>query len=434
MGILDGFPPYALYLFEDSYEVGSTSLIDWNGSEAEEFDFSHEHVVFWPERPADSNKGKKLKSKSYPAKVLCFNESKLTLRGIAKDIASGEITIEEVVKNNQVPAEPPCSVDFDGAASRKSKREKKPSFKKKEYVEVMAAPAPSKPAKSSAAKKRTMKSQFNSQTFKMLSDNSAANGDAAESDDSIQQSLSSNSSYKKRNDYDFFLDSDKESQHRKETRKQMEYEAMKDKLRFYESFLDLRTQIFDICEMKKRVVKLYSVGKSSVSSQHSSTSSSSSSSSNDEANKNDDAVSYSLAYPATSSPSDESTSHTSKVGKSGTKFPISMKVVEKLSKDAKINLFITRLLDYLYTEEFMASTTVTNKRNKSASPSEKGQLDEKELREIIDVTNKRFPPSDVDAQEKLIRTTVGVKFNNVAAKLKKQLLKPSERILSDAIE
>ena len=51
--------------------------------------------------------------------------------------------------------------------------------------------------------------------------------------------------------------------------------------------------------------------------------------------------------------------------------------------DAKINLFITRLLDYLYTEEFMASTTVTNKRNKSASPSEKGQLDEKELREII---------------------------------------------------
>ena len=81
----------------------------------------------------------------------------------------------------------------------------------------------------------------------------------------------------------------------------------------YAGFLDLRTQIFDICEMKKRVVKLYSVGKSSVSSQHSSTSSSSSSSSNDEANKNDDAVSYSLAYPATSSPSDESTSHTSKV-------------------------------------------------------------------------------------------------------------------------
>lgn len=98
-----------------------------------------------------------------------------------------------------------------------------------------------------------------------------------------------------------------------------------------------------------------------------------------------------------------------------------MKVVEKLSKDAKINLFITRLLDYLYTEEFMAKTTVTSKR-KRASPSEKGQLDEKELREIIDVTNKRFPPSDVDAQEKLIRTTVGVKFNYVAAKLKTQLL------------
>jgi hypothetical protein len=37
----------------------------------------------------------------------------------------------------------------------------------------------------------------------MLSDNSAANGDdAAESDDSIQQSLSSNSSYKKRNVHD----------------------------------------------------------------------------------------------------------------------------------------------------------------------------------------------------------------------------------------
>jgi hypothetical protein len=31
----------------------------------------------------------------------------------------------------------------------------------------------------------------------------------------------------------------------------------------------------------------------------------------------------------------------------------------------------------------MAKTSVTNKRNKSASPSEKGQLDEKELREII---------------------------------------------------
>ncbi|KAK4027572.1 hypothetical protein OUZ56_016614 [Daphnia magna] len=261
----------------------------------------------------------------------------------------------------------------------------------------------------------------------MLTENSAANGGAAESDDSIQQSLSSISSYKKRNihddeDYDFFLDSDKESQHRKETRKQMEYEAMKGKLRFYESFLDIRTQIFDICEMKKRVVKLHSVGQSSVSSQHSSTSSSSSSSSNDEANKSDDVVSDSLAYPATSSPCDESTSHTSEVRKSGTKFLISMKVVEKLSKDAKINLFITRLLDYLYTEEFMAKTTATSKRNKSSSPSEKGQLDEKELREIIDVTNKRFPPSDVDAQEKLIRTTVRVKFNNVAAKLKKQLL------------
>jgi hypothetical protein len=60
-----------------------------------------------------------------------------------------------------------------------------------------------------------------------------------------------------------------------------------------------------------------------------------------------------------------------------------MKVAEKLSKDAKINLFITMLLYYLYTEEFMAKTSVTNKRNKSASPSEKGQLDEKELREII---------------------------------------------------
>jgi hypothetical protein len=61
-----------------------------------------------------------------------------------------------------------------------------------------------------------------------------------------------------------------------------------------------------------------------------------------------------------------------------------MKVAEKLSKDAKINLFITRLLYYLYTEEFvLAKTSVTNKRNKSASPSEKGQLDEKELREII---------------------------------------------------
>jgi hypothetical protein len=53
-----------------------------------------------------------------------------------------------------------------------------------------------------------------------------------------------------------------------------------------------------------------------------------------------------------------------------------MKAVEKLSKDAKINLFITRLL-YSLTEEFMAKTSVTNKRNKSASPSEKGQLDEK---------------------------------------------------------
>ncbi|KZS10213.1 Uncharacterized protein APZ42_025369 [Daphnia magna] len=314
MGILDGFPAFALYLFKDSYEVGSNSLIDWNGSEEDEFDFSLEHDVFWPER-RETTKGRKLKlaTKSYSAKVLCFNDSKLTLRGIAKDIASGAITIEDVEKNYQAPAETPCSEDRE---------------------------------------RRTMKSQFNSQTFKMLTENSAANGDAAESDDSIQQSLSSISSYKKRNIHDDEVGS----------------------------------------------------------------------SSNVEANKSDDVVSDSLAYPATSSSCDESTSHTSEVGKSGTKFLISMKVVEKLSKDAKINLFITRLLDYLYTEEFMAKTTVTSKRNKSASPSEKGQLDEKELREIIDVTNKRFPPSDVDAQEKLIRTTVGVKFNNVAAKLKKQLL------------
>ncbi|XP_045032120.1 uncharacterized protein LOC123474256 [Daphnia magna] len=196
----------------------------------------------------------------------------------------------------------------------------------------------------------------------------------------------------------------------------------------YAGFLDLRTQIFDICEIKKRVVKICFVGQSSVSSQNSSTSTSPSSSSNDEANKSDDVVSDSLAYPATSRPCDESTSHTSEVGKSEKKFPISLKVVEKLSKDAKINLFITRLLDYLYTEEFMAKTTVTSKRNKSASPSEKGQLDEKELREIIDVTNKRFPPSDVDAQEKLIRKTVGVKFNNITAKLKKQLLPAIARL------
>ncbi|KAK4017214.1 hypothetical protein OUZ56_032163 [Daphnia magna] len=87
-----------------------------------------------------------------------------------------------------------------------------------------------------------MKSQFNSQTFKMLSNNSAANGDAAESDDSIQQSLSSNSSYKKRNvhddeDYDFFLDSDKDSQHRKEARKQMEYEVFLISVLKYLSFV-----------------------------------------------------------------------------------------------------------------------------------------------------------------------------------------------------
>ncbi|KZR98728.1 Uncharacterized protein APZ42_005722, partial [Daphnia magna] len=107
---------------------------------------------------------------------LKFTDSKLTLRGIAKDIASGAITIEDVEKNYLAPALP-CSQEFDGAARRNA-------------------------AKSSAAKKRTMKSQFNSQTFKMLSNNSAANGDAAESDDSIQQSLSSNSSYKKRNVHD----------------------------------------------------------------------------------------------------------------------------------------------------------------------------------------------------------------------------------------
>ncbi|KAK4027571.1 hypothetical protein OUZ56_016613 [Daphnia magna] len=59
--------------------------------------------------------------------------SKLTLRGIAKDIASGAITIEDVEKNYQAPAETPCSEESD------------------ECVEVMAAP-PSKPAKSSAAK------------------------------------------------------------------------------------------------------------------------------------------------------------------------------------------------------------------------------------------------------------------------------------------
>lgn len=54
---------------------------------------------------------------------LKFTDSKLTLRGIAKDIASGAITIEDVEKNYQVPAKTPCSEESDGAA-RKSKREK----------------------------------------------------------------------------------------------------------------------------------------------------------------------------------------------------------------------------------------------------------------------------------------------------------------------
>lgn len=79
--------------------------------------------MFWPERP-ETTKGRKLKSatKSYPAKVVCFNDSKLTIRGIAKDIASGAITIEDVEKNYLVPALP-CSQESDGAA-RRSKRKK----------------------------------------------------------------------------------------------------------------------------------------------------------------------------------------------------------------------------------------------------------------------------------------------------------------------
>lgn len=67
------------------------------------------------------------------------------------------------------------------------------------------------------------------------------------------------------------------------------------------------------------------------------------------------------------------------------KFPIPIAVVDQLSKDAKLTLFITRQLDFLYTEEFMANTTGTkNERNqKNINTSTKGQLPEKELQEII---------------------------------------------------
>ena len=78
MGILCGFLTYALYLMQDSYDFGSTSLSYWNARNEEDFDFSAEYVVFWPERPV-SIRGKKLKSltKSYSATVLYFDGSLL---------------------------------------------------------------------------------------------------------------------------------------------------------------------------------------------------------------------------------------------------------------------------------------------------------------------------------------------------------------------
>ncbi len=52
-----------------------------------------------------------------------ITDSQMILRGIAEDIASGAITIEDVEKNYKVPAETPCSEESDSTA-RKIKREK----------------------------------------------------------------------------------------------------------------------------------------------------------------------------------------------------------------------------------------------------------------------------------------------------------------------
>lgn len=85
-----------------------------------------------------------------------------------------------------------------------------------------------------------------------------------------------------------------------------------------------------------------------------------------------------------------------KVEQTYLKFPILIAVVElssvdQLSKDAKLVLFITRQLDFLYTEEFMANTTGIKKERKQkknlSTRSTKGQLPEKELQEIISNIN-----------------------------------------------
>lgn len=77
MGILSGYPEYALYMFTDSFEVGKTSLIDWPDKK-KAFDYSTECVVYWPERPKSSahhqqQRGRKGKAEKYSATILLFD-------------------------------------------------------------------------------------------------------------------------------------------------------------------------------------------------------------------------------------------------------------------------------------------------------------------------------------------------------------------------
>jgi hypothetical protein len=100
-------------------------------------------------------------------------------------MASGAITIEDVENNYKVPAETPCSEESDGAA-RKSRREKNFLFRRRNEPKLWQLLHQSQLNRQPRKKN---KSQFNSQRFKMMSDSSAANGNAAKSEDSIQQSL-----------------------------------------------------------------------------------------------------------------------------------------------------------------------------------------------------------------------------------------------------
>lgn len=64
------------------------------------------------------------------------------------------------------------------------------------------------------------------------------------------------------------------------------------------------------------------------------------------------------------------------------KFPISKAAVAAFPKDIKMSLFITRLMDYLYTSDYLATHTMTG-RPATVGSAAKAAMDPTELAEII---------------------------------------------------